>query len=97
MILIQSTDVLIMKSCQLLNQRNVSSGQPRLIAAQRDFKQVLHSMVMACSFIWIQDIDRMPWSLPPSKQTIHNLIRPSNSIDRIQTVPERNSVQDLPM
>ena len=92
MMLIQSTDVLIMKSCQPLNQRNVSSGQPWLRAAQRDFKKVLHSMVMACSFIWIQDIDRMPWSLPPSNQIIHHLIGPPNSIDRIQTVPKRNSV-----
>ena len=34
----------------------------------------------------------MPWSLPPWKQIIHNLIRPPNSIDWIQTVPECNSV-----
>ena len=92
MILLKSTDALIMKSYQPLNQWNVSSGQPWLIAAQRDFKQVLHSMITACSSIWIQDIKRMPWSLPPWKQIIHNLIRTPNSIDRIQTVPERNSV-----
>ena len=85
-------DVLIMKSRQPLNQWNVSSGQPWLIAAQRDFKQVLHLMILVCSSIWIQDINRMPWSLPPWKQIIHSLIRPPNSIDRIQTVPECNSV-----
>ena len=47
---------------------------------------------MACSSIWIQDINRMPRYLPPWKQIIHNLIRLPNSIDQILTVTERNSV-----